>query len=79
MGYVLPFGQMSFWGASSNYKFIISFSIFNRMGFWRTLCLQSNIERGNLSMVILTSGSRYDWFYKSSYTCPMIFLLWLRR
>merc|ERR1712137_535321 len=24
--------------------FIISFSMFNRMGLWRTLCLQSNIE-----------------------------------
>merc|ERR1712113_1212506 len=25
-------------------KFLISFSIFNRMGFWRILCSQSNIE-----------------------------------
>ena len=33
-------GQMSFLGCYSNYKFIISFSIFNRMGFWRTLCLR---------------------------------------
>merc|ERR1712039_884460 len=33
-----------FLGSYSNYKFIISFSIFNRMGFWRTLCLQSNIK-----------------------------------
>ena len=28
----------------SNYKFIISISIFNRMALWRTLCLQSNIK-----------------------------------
>ena len=27
-----------------SFAFIISFSIFNRMGLWRTLCLQSNIE-----------------------------------
>merc|ERR1712083_493661 len=31
-------------GSYSNYKFIISFSMFNRMGFWRILCSQSNIE-----------------------------------
>merc|ERR1712024_209472 len=35
---------MGFLGSYSNYKFIISFSIFNRMGFWRILCSQSNIE-----------------------------------
>ena len=28
----------------TNALFFISFSIFHRMGFWRTLCLQSNIE-----------------------------------
>merc|ERR1711907_809932 len=43
MGYVLPFGQMSFW-SYSNYKFIMSFSIFSRMDLWGILCLQSNIE-----------------------------------
>ena len=42
MGYVLPssssrIGTNEFLGSYSNYKFIISFSIFNRMGFWRTL------------------------------------------
>ena len=36
--------SIQFLGSYSNYKFIISFSIFNRMGFWRTLSLQSNIE-----------------------------------
>merc|ERR1712071_641723 len=38
------FWTNEFLGSYSNYKFIISFSIFNRMGLWRTLCLQSNIE-----------------------------------
>ena len=42
MGYVLPFGQMSFWGATVITN--ISFCMFNRMGLWGTLCLQSNIE-----------------------------------
>merc|ERR1712205_132310 len=31
-------------GSYSNYKFIISFSIFSRVGLWRILCSQSNIE-----------------------------------
>ena len=31
-------------GSYSNYKLIISHSIFNRMALWRTICLQSNIE-----------------------------------
>merc|ERR1712227_736002 len=31
-------------GSYSNYKFIISFSIFSRMDLWRILCSQSNIE-----------------------------------
>ena len=31
-------------GIMVTYKFIISFSIFNFLGLWRTLCLQSNIE-----------------------------------
>ena len=44
MGYVLPLGQMTFMRSYSNYKFIISISIFNRMALWRTLYLQSNIK-----------------------------------
>ena len=40
----LTFWTNEFLGSYSNYKFIISFSIFNRMGLWRTLCLQSFIE-----------------------------------
>merc|ERR1712063_120410 len=43
-GLCLTFWTNEFLGSYSNYKFIISFSIFNRMGFWRTLCSQSNIE-----------------------------------
>merc|ERR1712024_278529 len=43
-GLCLTFWTNEFLGSNSNYKFIISFSIFNRMGLWRTLCLQSNIE-----------------------------------
>merc|ERR1712117_348921 len=44
MGLCLTFWTNEFLGSYSNSKFIISFSIFNRMGFWRTLCSQSNIE-----------------------------------
>merc|ERR1711912_75204 len=43
-GLCLTFWTNEFLGSYSNYKFIISFSIFNRMGLWRTLCLLSNIE-----------------------------------
>merc|ERR1712032_964729 len=35
------------------FKFIISFSIFNRMGLWRTLCLQSNFEEVLCGFVVL--------------------------
>merc|ERR1712176_143602 len=63
MGYVLPFGQMSFW-SYSNYKFIISFSIFNRMDLWRILCSQSNIEEV-LSLSFSTPISSL-WFCSSS-------------
>merc|ERR1712037_20507 len=43
-GLCLTFWTNEFLGSYSNYKFIISFSIFSRMGLWRILCLQSNIE-----------------------------------
>merc|ERR1712194_936185 len=43
-GLCLTFWTNEFLGSYSNYKFIISFSIFNRMVLWRILCLQSNIE-----------------------------------
>ena len=43
IGYDSPFGQMSFW--ELQLLLILSFfTIFNRMGLWRTFCLQSNIE-----------------------------------
>ena len=42
-GLCLTFWTNEFLGSYSNYKFIISFSMFNRMGFWRTLWLQSKI------------------------------------
>ena len=45
IGYVLPCGEMSFWGATVITCLFISFSIFNRMGFWRTLCLHRERER----------------------------------
>merc|ERR1712194_884931 len=40
----LTFWTNEFLGSYSNYKFIISFSIFNRIYMWRILCSQSNIE-----------------------------------
>merc|ERR1712205_146086 len=43
-GLCLTFWTNGFLGRYSNYKFIISFSIFNRMALWRILCSQSNIE-----------------------------------
>merc|ERR1711979_30633 len=48
-GYSISWLCLTFWtneflGSYSNYKFIISFSMFNRMGLWRILCSQSNIE-----------------------------------
>merc|ERR1712032_552354 len=46
------------------WKFIISFSIFNRMGLWRILCSQSNIEEVlSLSFSIPFSSL---WFCSSS-------------
>merc|ERR1711897_102644 len=43
-GLCLPFWTNEFLGSYSNYKFIISFSIFSRMGLWRILSSLSNIE-----------------------------------
>merc|ERR1711976_1067974 len=50
-GLCLTFWTNEFLGSYSNYKFIISFSIFNRMRFWRILCSQSNIEEVFLSFI----------------------------
>merc|ERR1712186_311379 len=43
-GLCLTFWTNEFLGSYSNYKFIISFSIFSRMGLWRILSSLSNIE-----------------------------------
>jgi hypothetical protein len=43
-GLCVTFWTNEFLGSYSNYKFIISFSFFNRMGLWRTLYLQSYFE-----------------------------------
>merc|ERR1712046_167629 len=51
-------------GSYSNYKFIISFSIFSRVGLWRILCSQSNIEEV-LSLSFSTPISSL-WFSSSS-------------
>merc|ERR1712045_677726 len=64
-GLCLTFWANEFLGSYSNYKFIISFSFFNRMGFWRTLCSQSNIEEVfYLSFSIAISSL---WFCSSSF------------
>merc|ERR1711862_973261 len=43
-GLCITFWTNEFLGSYSNYKFIISCTMFNRMGLWGILCLQSNIE-----------------------------------
>merc|ERR1711879_706089 len=60
----LTFWTNEFLGSYSNYKFIISFSIFSRMGLWRILCSQSNIEEV-LSVSFSTPISSL-WFCSSS-------------
>merc|ERR1712178_124411 len=63
-GLCLTFWTNEFLGSYSNYKFIISFSMFNRMGLWRILCSQSNIEEVlSLSFSITISSL---WFCSSS-------------
>merc|ERR1739838_377842 len=53
------------------YKFIISFSIFNRMGLWRTLCLQSNFEEVlcvsfSIPIFPFHFSKRFLWFHSNS-------------
>merc|ERR1712014_427053 len=43
-GLCITFWTNEFLGSYSNYKFIISFSMFSRMDLWGILCSQSNIE-----------------------------------
>merc|ERR1711941_128833 len=63
-GLCLTFWTNKFLGSYSNYKFIISFSIFSRMDLWRILCSQSNIEEV-LSLSFSTPISSL-WFCSSS-------------
>merc|ERR1711912_211989 len=63
-GLCLTFWTNEFLGSYSNYKFIISFSIFNRMGFWRILCSQSNIKE--VLHFSLYSSISSLWFCNSS-------------
>merc|ERR1712211_169475 len=63
-GLCLTFWTNEFLGSYSNYKFIISFSIFSRMDLWRILCSQSNIEEV-LSLSFSTPISSL-WFCSSS-------------
>merc|ERR1711927_111128 len=63
-GLCLTFWTNEFLGSYSNYKFIISFSIFSRMDLWRILCSLSNIEEV-LSLSFSTPFSSL-WFYNSS-------------
>merc|ERR1712072_246105 len=69
-GLCITFWTNEFLGSYSNYKFIISFSMFSRMGFWGILCSQSNIEEV-LSLSFSTpifpfnSSKRFHWSYSS--------------
>merc|ERR1712014_310273 len=63
-GLCLTFWTNEFLGSYSNYKFIISFSIFSRMDLWRILCSLSNIEEVlSLSFYLPISPL---WFCSSS-------------
>merc|ERR1711976_113906 len=55
-GLCITFWTNEFLGSYSNYKFIISFSMFSRMDLWGILCSQSNIEEV-LSLSFSTSIS----------------------
>merc|ERR1712102_102989 len=63
-GLCLTFWTNEFLGSYCNYKFIISFSIFNRMGFWRILCSQSNIEE--VFYLSFSTPISSLWFWNSS-------------
>merc|ERR1712228_202416 len=42
IGYVLPWGQISFWGATVITNLLSPFSLFNSMDMWRFLYFKSN-------------------------------------
>merc|ERR1712118_592353 len=70
---VLPWGQMSFWGATVITNLLSPFPS-NRMGMWRTLCLQSNIEEVlSLSFLTPISSLRLNTNNKIPFF-PFIFL-----
>merc|ERR1711933_220209 len=63
-GLCITFWTNEFLGSYSNYKFIISCTMFSRMDLWGILCSQSNIEEV-LSLSFSTSISHL-WFCSSS-------------
>merc|ERR1712056_165356 len=63
-GLCLTFWTNEFLGSYSNYKFIISLSIFSRMDLWRILCSLSNIEEVFYLSFYLPISSL--WFSSSS-------------
>merc|ERR1712056_141279 len=67
-GLCITFWTNEFLGSYSNYKFIISFSLFSRMDLWGILCSQSNIEEV-LCLSFSTSISHL-WFCTSSSLLP---------
>merc|ERR1712194_693835 len=62
-GLCLTFWTNEFLGSYSNYKSIISFSIFNRMRFWRILCSHSNIEEDFYLSFLLCGFAILHLFY----------------
>merc|ERR1712232_404631 len=63
-GLCLTFWTNEFLGSYSNYKFIISFSMFNRNDLWRILCSQSNFEE--VLCVSFSTPISSLWFCSSS-------------
>ncbi len=63
MGYALPFGQDMLGGATAITNLLYNLSTFNRIGLWRALCNQSNIEEVQyISCTIPVSSWRF-WKY----------------
>merc|ERR1711967_33830 len=73
-GLCLTFWTNEFLGGYSNYKFIISFSRFNRMGLWRILCSQSNIEEV-LSLSFYLPISSFGFSFSSSFLSSFSFFI----
>merc|ERR1711904_266459 len=64
-GLCITFWTNEFLGSYSNHKFIISFSMFSRMGLWGILSSQSNIEEV-LSLSFSTPISPLCFFHSSN-------------